>query len=78
MVQPKEEGKRLEEEYLDHEEESLVTITNKSSMVEELIIAEEDLAKEVEVEDEAKRLSFGVTNEISWGISRLNVQEKKT
>ena len=58
--------------------ESLVTLTSKRSMVEEVTLAEEDLAKEVEVEDEAKRLSFGVTNEISWGISRLNVQEKKT
>ena len=42
-------------------------------MVGELIIAEEDLTKEVEVEDKAERLSFGVTNATSWGINRLNV-----
>ena len=78
MVQPKEEGKRLEEEYLDYREESPVTLASKRSMIEEVILAEEDLTKEVEVEDEAERLSFGVTNATSWGISHLNVQERKT
>ena len=63
---------------MDHGEESPVTLTNKSSMVKELIIAKEDLTKEVEVEDKTERLSFGVTNATSWGISHLNVQEKKT
>ena len=63
---------------MEHREESLVTLTSKRNMVEEVIIAEEDLTKEVEVEDEAERLSFGATNATSWGISHLNVQEKKT
>ena len=43
-----------------------------------MTLAEEDLTKEVEVEDKTERLSFGVTNATSWGISHLNVQEKKT
>ena len=47
MVRPKEEGKRMEEEYLDRREESPVTLTSKSSMVEEVILVEEDLTKEV-------------------------------
>ena len=43
-------------------------------MVEEVILAKEDLTKEVE----AEKLLVDVRNAISWGISRLNVQEKKT
>ena len=63
---------------MEHREESLVTLASKSSMVEEVILAEEDLTREVEAEDKVERLSFGVTNATSWGISHLNVQEKKT
>ena len=78
MVRPEDEGKQLEEEDLDHKEESLVTLTNKKIMVEEVILAEDDLTKEVEVEEEAKKLSLDATNATSWGISHLNVQGKKT
>ena len=78
MVQPEEEGKQLEEEYLGHREESPVTLTSKSSMVEEVILAEEDLTKDVAIEEEAEKLSLDATNATSWGISHLNVQEKKT
>ena len=47
-------------------------------MVEEVILAEEDLTKEVEVEDKEEWLSLGATNATSWGISHLTVQERKT
>ena len=63
----------MEEEYLDRREESPITLTSKSSMVEEVILAEEDLTKEVEVEDKEERLSLGATNATSWGINHLNV-----
>ena len=46
---------------MEHREESPVTLTSKSSMVEEVTLAKEDLTKEVEVEDEAKKLLFHVT-----------------
>ena len=36
---------------MERREESPITLTSKSSMVEEVILAEEDLTKEVEVED---------------------------
>ena len=58
---------------MDHIEGSPITLASKNNMVEEVILAEEDLTKEVEVEDEDERLSFGVTNATSWGISHLNV-----
>ena len=38
-----------------------------------MILLEEDLTKEVEVEDEAEKLSLDATNATSWGISHLNV-----
>ena len=63
---------------MDHKEESPVTLARKSSMVEEVILAEEDLTKEVEVETEAEELSIGATNATSWGINHLNVQGRKT
>ena len=47
---------------MENRGESLVTLTSNSSMVEEVILAEEDLTKEVEVEEEAKELSIGATN----------------
>ena len=47
-----EEGKQLEEEYLEHRGESPVTLTHKSNMVEEVTLVEEDLKKKVEVERE--------------------------
>ena len=62
---------------MDHIEESLVTLTSKSSMVEEVTLAEEYLTKEVEVEEETEKLSLGATNATSWGISHLNVQGRK-
>ena len=67
----------MEEEDLEHKGESLVTLTSKSSMVEEVTLEEEDLAKEVEVEKEAEELSLGATNAPSWGINHLNVQGRK-
>ena len=63
----------MKEEYLESTKESLVTLTSKKSMVEEVTLAEEDLTKEVEVEKEAEELSIGATNETSWGIDHLNV-----
>ena len=63
---------------MDHREESPVTLASKSSLVEEVILAKEDLTKEVEVEEEVNKMSFGAINATSKGISRLNVQEKKT
>ena len=62
---------------MDHREESPVTLNSKRNMVEEVILVEEDLTKEVEVEDKVERLSLGATNETSWGIDHLNVQIRK-
>ena len=73
MVWLEEDEKRMEEEDLDHREESPVTLTSKSSMVEEVILVEEVHTKEVEVEDEARKLSLDATNATNWGISHLNV-----
>ena len=58
---------------MEHREESPVTLTSKSGMVEEVTLAEEDHTREVEVEEEAEKLSLGATNATSWGISCLNV-----
>ena len=55
-----------------------VNITSKSIMVDEVTLAEEDLTKEVEVEEEAEELSIGVTNATSWNINHLSVQGRKT
>ena len=63
---------------MDHREESPVTLASKNSMVEEVILVEQDLTKEVEVEEEAEKLSLDATNAISWGISHLNVEGKRT
>ena len=60
---------------MESRDESPVTLTSKSSMVEEVTLVEEDLTKEVEVEEEAEKLSLGATNATSWGINHLNVQE---
>ena len=57
---------------------SPITLASKSSMAEEVILAEEDLTKEVEVEEEAEKLSLDATNATSWGISHFNVQGRKT
>ena len=38
---------------MEHKEESPVTLISKRSMVEEVTLTEEDLTKEVEVEEEA-------------------------
>ena len=63
---------------MDHSEGSQINLASKSSMAEEVILAEEDLTKEVEVEDEAKKLSLDVTDATNWGISHLSVHERKT
>ena len=48
---------------MEHKGESLVTLTSKSNMIEEVTLAEEDLTKEVEVEEEEDKLSIGSINE---------------
>ena len=58
---------------MDHREGSPITLASKSSMAEEVILVEEDLTKEVEVEDEAEKLSLYATNATSWCISHLSV-----
>ena len=68
----------MEEEYLESREESQVTLTSKSSMVEEVTLVEEDLTKEVEVDEEVEELSIGATNATNWGIDHLNVQRRET
>ena len=55
---------------MDHREGSPITLSSKSNMVKEVILVEEDLTKEVEVEDEA---SLDATNATSWAISHLNL-----
>ena len=62
---------------MDHREGSPITLSSKSNMAEEVILAEEDLTKEVDVEDVAEKLSLDATNATNWGISHLSVQEKK-
>ena len=54
---------------MECKEESPVTLTSKSSMVEEVILSEENLTMEVEVDDKAEMLSFDAINATSWGIS---------
>ena len=54
---------------MEYRGESPLTLTSKSSMVEEVTLEEEDLTKEVEVEE----LFIGATNATSWGINYLNV-----
>ena len=39
---------------------------------------EEELTKEVEVEEEAKKLSLDVTNVTNWVIDLLNARKRKT
>ena len=58
---------------MEHRGESPVTLTSKRSMVEEVTLAEVDLTKEVEVEEETEDLSIDATNATSWGIDHLNV-----
>ena len=62
---------------MESREETPVTLTRKSGMVEEVTLVEEDLTKEVEVEEGAEELSIGATNATSWGIDHLNVQVRK-
>ena len=47
-------------------------------MAEEVILEEEDLTKEVEVEDKAEKLSLDATNATNWGIIHLSIQGRKT
>ena len=54
-------------------EASPTTLTNTSSMVEEVTQEEEDLTKGAEVEEEAERLSIGATNATNWGIYHSSV-----
>ena len=63
---------------MDHGEGSPINLASKSNMAEEGILKEEDLTKEVEVEDEAVKLSLDATNATSWSISHLSVQGRKT
>ena len=50
-----------------------VILTSKRNMVEEVNLAEEDLTKEVEVEQEVEKLPLYVINATSRGISHLSV-----
>ena len=77
-VRPEDEDKQLEEEDWESRGESLVTLTRKRSMVEEVTLVGEDLTKEVEVEVEIEEFSIGATNATSWGIDHLNFQGRKT
>ena len=58
--------------------ESPTTQTNRSSKIEEVTQEGEELTKEVEVEEEAKKLSLDVTNVTNCIIYPLNVQRRKT
>ena len=62
---------------MGHREESLVILTSNRSMVEEVILAEEDVTKEVEVEKEVEELFIGATNATSWVINHLNVHGQR-
>ena len=55
----------MDQEDLDHREGSPITLANKSSIAEEMILADEELTKEIEAEDEAEKLSLDATNETS-------------
>ena len=70
---PEKEGKQMEEEYFYHREGSPITLANQSRMTEEVILLEEELTKEVEVEDEVEKLSLDDTNATGWSISHLSV-----
>ena len=58
---------------MEHKGESPVSLTSERSMLEEVTLEEEDLTKEVEVEEEAEKPSLDAINATSWGISHLNV-----
>ena len=63
---------------MESREESPINLTSKSSMVDEVTLAEEDLTKEVEVDEEAEKLLLDATNATSWVMSHLNVQGRRT
>ena len=58
--------------------ESLVTQTNRRNKIEEVTQEGEHLTKEVEVEEEEKKMYLDVTNVTNWVIDILNVQSRKT
>lgn len=61
-------------EGLQPKEESLVVQFNRSSKIEVVTQEEEDLTKEVEVEQEVKKLPFIVISATNWVIGPLNSQ----
>ena len=63
---------------MDPKKESPATQTNRSNKIEDVTQEGEDLTKEVEVEEEEKKLSLDVTNVTNWVIDPLNVQRRKT
>ena len=58
--------------------ENPTTQITKSSKTGEMTQEEEDLTKEVEVEEEAKKLSLDVTTVTNWVIDILNARRRKT
>lgn len=55
----------------------LATQVNKVSQIKEVTPEEEELIKEVEEEEEAERLSIGVTNVTNLVIGHLSVLKMK-
>jgi hypothetical protein len=55
----------------------LVAQISKSSQIREVIQEVEDSTKEVEVEEEAGRLSIDVTNVTGWVTDLLNVLKRR-
>ena len=58
--------------------ESPTTQVTRSNKTGEMTQEEEDLTKEVEVEEEETKLYLDVTNVTIWVIDPLNVQRRKT
>ena len=63
----------MEEEIFLHKRMVKETQINKGSERKKVASEEEDLTREVEVEEEAKRQSTGVTDVTNWVTNLLNV-----
>ena len=68
------EGKQVEKEGLQPKEESLVAQINGSNKTEAMTQEEEDLTKEVEVEEGVEKIPFVAINATNWVIGPLNAQ----
>ena len=77
MVSLKGKDRQMEEESFLRKRMVKATQISKGSQRKKVAAEEEDLTREVEVEEEAERLSTGVTNVTNWVTNLLNVLRMK-